>query len=146
MQNLWISFFANEIVFAFLLGEYRWQVRLLLVRRINLEHLSAQSWPSLRWGRFNKTLQVTVLKHSFIQIPQNCPVFQWNHHLNTDLQKFQFSKGWLSHLYCRIALLGQIFWFWFWHTASCKSRIWYTFLHFAWQLLKPGLTANHPQF
>ena len=33
------------------------QALLLLARRVNLEHLFAQSWPSLRWGRFSNTLR-----------------------------------------------------------------------------------------
>ena len=41
------------------------QARLLLACRVNLEHLLVQSWPILRWGRFNNTLQVMVVKHIF---------------------------------------------------------------------------------
>ena len=39
------------------------QVHLLLSSLVNIEHLTAQGWPSLCWGRFYKTLHVTVLRH-----------------------------------------------------------------------------------
>ena len=39
------------------------QAHLLLSHLVNIEHLTAQGWPSLCWGRFYKTLHVTVLRH-----------------------------------------------------------------------------------
>ena len=54
------------------------QARLLFLSLVNIEQLTPQCWPSLHWGRFNKTLHVTLQKHKSLELNtgQLCPVFK----------------------------------------------------------------------
>ena len=53
LNKRWLSSLFKIVYFA---QRSAGQVRLLLWRLVNIKHLSAQRWPILGWGRFNKTI------------------------------------------------------------------------------------------